>query len=260
MAITPREFPICEFDPERKAVIEPTDLFKPGGFPRVCVMAFFRETLEAMAGEGVLKPVHAVMMESTPFPIYAAEVNGQRITVAQAYMGASGIAYQLEALIAHGCDRFIVAGACGVIVPDIAVGRLIVPTSAVRDEGTSYHYLPPSREVDAPDGVIEFLTSALQARNIPHIAAKTWSTDGMYRETPAMVAHRVAEGCVTVEMETAALFAVARFRGVKLGQILYGGDDVSGIEYDERDWQGQHNVRRNLLALAMDIAAAWTEA
>ena len=71
---------------------------------------------------------------------------------------------------------------------------------------------------------------------MPYVQGKTWTTDGFYRETPAKVPLRRAEGCLTVEMEAAAFFAVAQFRGVQFGQMLYGGDDVSGAEWDHRDW------------------------
>ena len=60
------------------------------------------------------------------------------------------------------------------------------------------------------------------------------------------------EGCLTVEMEAAAFFAVAQFRGVTLGQMLYAGDDVSGAEWDERDWRNQYGVRESLFWLAVE--------
>ena len=63
---------------------------------------------------------------------------------------------------------------------------------------------------------------------MPFVTGKTWTTDGLYRETRGKVDRRVAEGCLTVEMEAAAFFAVAAFRGVSFGQLLYAGDDLSG--------------------------------
>ena len=100
--------------------------------------------------------------------------------------------------------------------------------TSVRDEGTSYHYLPASREVAPSADAIEAMVSTLDAHGIPHVLGKTWTTDGIYRETLDKVRRRVAEGCLTVEMEAAAFFAVARFRGVSFGQMLYAGDDLSG--------------------------------
>jgi len=129
-----------------------------------------------------------------------------------------------------------------------------VPTSAVRDEGTSYHYLPPGREVCPSPAAVAAIEAALNVAGIDYTKGKTWTTDGIYRETADKVARRRAEGCLTVEMEAAAFFAVARFRGVELGQILYGGDDVSGEEWDSRHWHKRASVREKLFWLAADAA------
>lgn len=62
-------------------------------------------------------------------------------------LGAAGAAYELEQLIALGCKKFIVCGGAGVLQKDIFVGNIIIPCTAVRDEGLSYHYIKPSREI-----------------------------------------------------------------------------------------------------------------
>jgi len=85
------------------------------------------------------------------------------------------------------------------------------------------------------------------------LVGKTWTTDAPYRETLAKVQRRKSEGCVVVEMESAAFFALAQFRGVTFAQILYGGDDVSGDhEWDNRAWQSQTPVREKLFWLAAE--------
>ena len=124
--------------------------------------------------------------------------------------------------------------------------------AAIRDEGTSYHYLPPAREVNASPQAVEAIVKTLSAHHVEHVVAKTWTTDAIYRETPARIQLRRDEGCLTVEMEAAALFAVAQFRRVTLGQILYGGDDVSGSVWDERGWNNRTEIRERLFWLAAD--------
>src|SRR5690606_31789032 len=137
---------------------------------------------------------------------------------------------------------------------DLAVGHVVVPTSAVRDEGTSYHYLPPGREVaPSPEGLAA-IEAALAQHAVPYVKGKTWTTDALYRETPAKVALRRDEGCLTVEMEASAFFAVAQFRGVTFAQILYSGDDLSGDEWDSRDWHKRGSIRENLFWLAVEAA------
>jgi uridine phosphorylase len=141
----------------------------------------------------------------------------------------------------------------------LALGHVIVPTSAVRDEGTSYHYLPPSREVAADSEVVAAIIATLERHNLPYVTGKTWTTDALYRETRPKIARRVAEGCITVEMEAAACFAVAAFRGVRFGQILYAGDDLSGDLWDERGWHGHASGREKLFWLAADAVVSLTE-
>ena len=159
----------------------------------------------------------------------------------------------VDELIALGARKFIACGGAGVLNGDLAVGHVVVPTSAVRDEGTSYHYLPPSREGTADAAAIDAIGQTLDAHHVPYVLGKTWTTDAIYRETPARIALRRAEGCLTVEMEAAAFFAVAQFRGVAFGQILYSGDDLSGDEWDGRSWiRGQASTREKLLWLALE--------
>lgn len=134
------------------------------------------------------------------------------------------------------------------------IGHLVLPCSAVRDEGVSYHYIEPSREIECNPEAIAAIERVLKREKIPYIKAKTWTTDAIFRETEAKIAKRVSEGCVTVEMEAAAFFAVSKFRNVLLGQILYGGDDLSGIEWNSRSWVSRDMIRANLVDLSLRIA------
>jgi uridine phosphorylase len=147
------------------------------------------------------------------------------------------------------------AAGAGVLRKDIQIGHLVVPHAAVRDEGTSYHYIAPSREVECSKRAMSVIEDQLGQENLPYIKAKTWTTDGVYRETERKIALRASEGCVTVEMEAAAFFAVAQFRGVDLGQILYSGDDLTGDKWDSRQWHDRTDIRENLIDLCLRIAA-----
>ncbi|MDE7046856.1 MAG: purine-nucleoside phosphorylase, partial [Lachnospiraceae bacterium] len=88
---------------------------------------------------------------------------------------------------------------------------------------------------------------------IPFTSGKTWSSDAIYRETPDMVELRRNEGCITVEMEAAAFFAVSQYYNIPLAQLLYAGDDVSREEWDSRDWNTQKNIRYDLIISAIEI-------
>src|SRR5262249_62209318 len=114
------------------------------------------------------------------------------------------------------------------------------------------HYLGPGREISANPAGVAALSAALQRRGTPYRLGKTWTTDAPYRETPAAIARRKSEGCVTVEMEAAGLMAVAEYRNVLFAQALYGGDDLSGAEWDDRAWRSKDQVRTSLFWLCAE--------
>jgi uridine phosphorylase len=244
-------YPILEFDAAAEAIIEPSRVIPPvEGIPVRCVLCFFQEVFDGLRDRGHLHQVAALRSEIGPHPVYAIDVDGQRLSLLHPGVGAPMAAAMLEEAIALGCRKFIACGGAGVLERSIALGHIVVPTSAVRDEGTSYHYLPAGREVaPTPEGTAA-IEAVLQAHGRAYMKGKTWTTDALYRETAAKVMRRKEEGCLTVEMEAAALFAVARFRDVTFAQILYGGDDVSGTVWDSRHWDKSTTVRERVFWLA----------
>jgi uridine phosphorylase len=248
-----REFPILEFDPASPAKIQPSSIIRKRDVPKHCVITFFGDVIGKMLSEGRLSKIAEFHTATVVLPIYRTEYSGKPIGIVQGYLGAAGSGGQLEELIAMGFERFIVCGAAGVLQKGVQVGHLVVPYSAIRDEGLSYHYLEPSREVECSKQALKCITDYLEINRIPFIKAKTWTTDAFYRETEDKIALRISEGCVTVEMEAAAFFAVSKFRNVVLGQILHGGDDLSGIEWDARNWASREDIRANLVDLSIAI-------
>ena len=100
---------------------------------------------------------------------------------------------------------------------------------------------------------VKTVVSCLEQMGIPFTTGKTWTNDAIYRETPDMVELRRNEGCITVEMEAAAFFAVSQYYNIPLAQLLYAGDDVSGEEWDSRNWNMQKNIRYDLIISAIEI-------
>ena len=185
-------------------------------------------------------------------PLFEIEYHGRRIAYYNPGVGSAHAAGLMEEAIAFGCQKFVACGGCGVLDKQIGLGHLVCVGAAVRDEGASYHYLPPSREIEADPAVLSAITTLMHDRGLPYTVGKTWSTDAPYRETRQKIARRRAEGCIVVEMEAAGMMAVARFRNVAFGQILYGGDDLTGPEWDNREWQNQADVREHLFWVCAD--------
>ena len=245
-------YPILEHDPTREAFIEPSQIIQPRDMPEHCVICFFRDVIAKVVAEHQGSVLLENPWEDGPHTVYEIAHQGQRLAFFQPGVGSALSGALLEEVIAFGCRKFVACGGCGVLQEDVATGHLIVVSAAVRDEGTSYHYLLPAREVQANQAAMQALISVLDDRGLPYLIGKTWTTDGPYRETRAKIAQRKDEGCLTVEMEAAALMAVAQFRGVPLAQILYAGDDLSGAEWDNRGWHSRADVRERLFWLAAD--------
>jgi len=245
-------FPILEFDPDPTAFIDPQMLLQPIDIARRCVLCFFQDILQQMHTDGRLKVIYQLGSEIGKNPVYEMEVEGERVAVLHPGVGAPLAGAFLEEIIALGCRDFIACGGCGVLNGEIGLGHVVVPATAVRDEGISYHYLPPSREAAAHPEAVQAIEQALQTHHVPYVVGKTWTTDAVYRETPARIARRREEGCHVVEMESAAFFAIAQFRGARFGQLLYGGDDLTGDAWDNRNWQKASSTRAHLFQLAVE--------
>jgi uridine phosphorylase len=249
--VDPHDIPLLELDPQREAMIEPSRRYRRRGESVRAVMCFFREVTTARTAG--LPRVMSVPSENGPFPIHELATERGPVWIFHPPVGAAMSAAALELLIAIGADRVIACGGAGNLEAGHALGHIVVPTAAVRDEGASFHYLPPARTVAASDTAVDAIEAACRAAGVPFASGLTWTTDGLFRETPAKVAARRAEGCLTVEMEAAAMFAVAQYRGVTIGQLLYAGDDLSGDEWDHRGWDDKELAPRDLLFdLALD--------
>jgi uridine phosphorylase len=244
--------PILEFDPSPKAMIEPGEQIAPTDIPPHAVLCFFQDVIAKVVAEHDGREIDRVISEIGMNPIYELEMDGKRLALVHPGVGAPLAAAFMEELVARGVRMFVACGGAGVLVPELAMGHVLVPTSAVRDEGTSYHYLPASRTTTPSPHAVEAIISVLERHDIPHVQGATWTTDAIYRETRDKVRRRVEEGCITVEMEAAALFAVAEFREVTIGQLLYAGDDLSGDAWDPRGWDEHASGRELLFRLAAE--------
>ncbi len=247
--------PLLDFDPDPLAILNPQARLPIEDAPHRWVLCFFYDVLEDLARSGLLKPVAHFRSELGPNPIYLLEHQGQRLLVMHPGVGAPLAVGFMEEAIAAGGRAFIACGGCGVLDREIAVGHPVVITSAVRDEGTSYHYLPASRELTASPQAVDALVGVMQTRGVSYRTGKSWTTDAIYRETQTRRAKRHAEGCLVVEMEASAFFALAQFRGVTCGQVVYGGDLVSPDGWDFRGWVERGDVRTALFWLAVEACS-----
>ena len=177
----PGSAPILEFDPTREAVIEPSVVIKPRDVPVCAVLCFFQDVIERVVREHDGREVTRLRSEIGDNPIYEIQYRDRRLAIVHPGVGAPLAAGFLEELIALGCRAFVAAGGAGVLVAELAMGHVIVPTSAIRDEGTSYHYLPPGREVEANADAVAAIVATLERHKVPFVTGKTWTTDALYQ-------------------------------------------------------------------------------
>jgi uridine phosphorylase len=250
-----KRYPILEFDPEVAAIIQPHFPGTKQPLPEKAILCFFQEVIKELNESGKLEKIGESGSEMGPNPFYQMKWNGQKLLVFHPGVGAALAGGFLEEAIAGGARKFIACGGAGVLQKEIVVGHPVILNAAVRDEGTSYHYLPPGREVAASPRPTAALEETLRGRGLAYRVGKSWTTDGLYRETVAKRRQRVREGCLVVEMEAAAFFAVAQFRGVEFGQIVYGGDLVVPEGWDTRQWLSRKDSRQLLFWLAVETCS-----
>lgn len=249
-----RTFPILEFDPHSKPIIEAKNLYEKSRNPRGitrCLITYFQDVVEKYEHSETVNQVFRLRTEGVRPRIYEKEINGEFIYVVPVAGGAPYAARMLESMAAIGVTKFMVCGGAGTLDDNVTKANVLVPISAVRDEGTSYHYLPPAREVFINPFVLEKIRKALRQLEEPFIEIKTWTTDASFRETEHKIAFRKSEGCSTVEMECAAYYSVAQHKKILCGQLLYAGDIVKKEGWEYRNWHAKTDIREKVFNLTL---------
>lgn len=226
--------PLEEFDDSDDSVLRPRPIAVNGGFPDTAVLCFFREAIEELREQGRLVQIGKFSDEIGGAGIFATP--DHRVAVFHPGVGGPLSAHCLEQAIASGVRSVLAIGGAGALAEEFSRDDVIVVESAVRDEGTSFHYLPPGRRVDFDPNEVQRIVRALGEHGISARVGVTWTTDADFRETRARVERRRAEGCAAVEMEAASLAAVCQFRGVRFAHVLYSGDALHGESWSERAW------------------------
>ena len=256
--IIKNEMPILEYSTEINGVLDPKESYdyEDGHFPELCFMTFFGEIFKDYTEKYHGVPIGGYNSEMCEFPVMKIDYNGKELCMMQGAVGSANAASVSHYLYVNGVEEIICCGGCGVL-DDIPAGDTILPARALRGEGASYQYLPPSRYVELSEKSIRKLKMTMDKLKVPYIECATWTTDGLFRETKEMVEYRRAEGCKTVEMECAAFAAVAKFMGKDFGQLLYSGDIlVDDGEYDDRKWYENLSAREKLAHIAMEALCA----
>ena len=150
---------------------------------------------------------------------------GRAFSVMPSPIGAPVAVMLLEQLIALGARRFLYLGFCGALEPALVIGDLFIPQQAIREEGTSYHYLPAGVEPAASPAMTAPLQKEGERQGLHLRQGRLWTTDAPYRETAEKIADFRAAGVQAVDMEVAALLSVAAYRGCEVAALLVVSDE-----------------------------------
>lgn len=165
----------------------------------------------------------------TPVEVMAVaqgKIGERPVALRRLSIGAPAAVTTLEEMIALGVRDILIIGTGGSLQPALPVGSLIVPTSAIREDGVSFHYAPAGSELAPDETLAQALAEAVVAQGSVVTYGPVWTIDAPYRETRAKVAAYGAMGVLAAEMEAAALFALAKFRGIRLALLLAISDEI----------------------------------
>lgn len=248
---------LTEFDVNRQAIINPRDIISPiEGFPESVVSCFSRVTFERILEKNDADEIARVTFANMVVPVYVIKYKDIKIGLVNAYVGSAGCVVLFEELVAMGMKNLLVFGTCGVLDATIKETSIILPTMAIRDEGTSYHYAPPSDEIPVNLGKIEALKHYFDEKSISYSIGKVWTTDAIYRETKDKVEQRKQSGCIAVDMECSALAAFAEFRNIRLIHFFYAADNLDAEVWDVRSLSNEHSIDEKdaIASIAIDVA------
>lgn len=200
--------------------------------PPVCILEFDGDLTDWLVREGIAKPFGAWACFHTS--MFAIGLEGIRCGIIARTIGGPYAVLIAEQLQAAGAKLIIGLTSAGRVSPELPLPCLVVATSAIRDEGTSYHYLPPSNEVVCNSQVVPHLERELITTGWAIRSGKVWTTDAPYRETKVQLEKWSREGVLAVEMQAASLFAFGNARQVSVASIAMVSNavDHSGKQFD----------------------------
>jgi len=218
--------------------------------PPVCLLDFDGDLTDWLISAGTLSPweswacfhttMHALRVEGVPYGIVPRTIGGPYAVLIAEQLRASGVKVILGLTSA------------GRVAGSVPVPSLVVPTAAVRDEGTSYHYLPPRSPAVADARLAASLARGVEGLGVPVLSGTVWTTDAPYRETQQQLTEYSQDGVLAVEMQAASLFAFGSTRQIPVGVVAHVTNSIDGDSdsFDKGSGEfGQH------LMLAMCRAA-----
>jgi len=243
--------------PDRRAIVNPVKGKKPPDTGPLAIIAATESDLRLLARLADIPVVEQRKLYMSNLQVHADDQ--RRFTLAGPIVGAPYAAMIVEALGVWGVKTILFVGWCGAVSRRVKAGDIIVPDSALVDEGTSGHYCDPSCRVALPArSVLHQARLALQHHGAKFHDGAVWTTDAIFRETVEKVKHYQAKGALAVEMELSAIFTVAGFREMEAAGILVVSDELSDYQWHPGFNTPEFKIARETVCrAALTIAAGW---
>lgn len=255
---------LSDKDYEAASVFDPANLLREArrqkqvpeiAVPEICILDPDGDILRSLRREERATPSSGWACYHTE--LYEFGHGDERFGIIGCAVGASFAVLLAEELFVSGCRFLISMTSAGQILEQGPTPYFVVIDRALRDEGTSYHYLPPSEFCEADLRLVEMAMQALQQPSQPIYQGAAWTTDAPFRETAAVIERSRARGILAVEMEAAALYAFAQARQKPVLCLAHVTNRmaVDGGDFEKGEAGGAHAS----LAVIATIARAWRE-
>lgn len=217
---------IDSFD-ESRPLISPESFYTPGNIAQKCIVTFSCKVLENILENYECQKEAHVGTANGDVPVYSLIQEGEKILFYMSPVGSAVAGAMMDEIrCVTGVRHFVVFGSCGSLNQEATAGKIIVPIESYRDEGFSYHFAKASDYIQMKNSAR--LAAILEKSGIPYVTGRNWTTDALYRETERNVARRKADGCISVEMESAGLQALCNHRDLELYTFFFASDLVDG--------------------------------
>lgn len=246
-----------EFDECKTSTFDPYEVENViPNFPKIGITCFSKKLMDRYVETFNGEKISEISNANGRVPVYKIRYKDTEIALFMSRVGASACIVSYEEVLAMGLEKLIMFGTCGVLDKNIQDLAIIIPTSAIRDEGTSYHYMKSSQEIEVNEKYVSEFIEILNDNKVSYVKGKAWTTDAPYRETRAKVLKRKEQGCICVDMECSAMNAVAKFRGKDLFQFFYAADNLDSAKWDKRSLGNDDRLseKEKIIYLALELA------
>ena len=245
------------FYKEKEAKLNPHNNIKPiSNFPSVGITCFSKVLIDRVVELFNCKQIAELSSANGKIPVYELNYKKSKFALYMSNVGASHCVINFEEMIAMGLNKLIMFGTCGVLDKRIKDLAIIIPNKAIRDEGTSFHYMKPSKEIVVNEKYKEEFISILNRNECSHFEGKVWTTDAPYRETESKIKHMKKRGAIAVDMECSAMASASQFRNKDLFQFFYAADNLDSNTWDKRSLSNTARLedKEMIIYLVLELA------